>query len=135
MRSTSGGPAGAGAYSPCRWYALEQQTATSEILRVISSSPTNLQPVLDTIATTAAQLCDAHNGAIFRFDGEVFRLAATYNVSPEFRAHLETNPIRPGRGTPLRRVGVERRPVSVADVLADPELGHARADYEAEGMR
>ncbi len=85
--------------------ALEQQTATSEILRVISSSPTDLQPVLDTIATTAAQLCDAHNGAIFRFDGEVFRLAATYNVSPEFRAHLETNPIR------------------------------ARADYEAEGMR
>jgi signal transduction histidine kinase len=115
--------------------ALEQQTATSEILRVISSSPTDLQPVLDTIATTAAQLCDAHNGAIFRFDGEVFRLAATYNVSPEFRTHLETNPIRPGRGTPLRRVGVERRPVSVADVLADPELGHARADYEAEGMR
>ena len=115
--------------------ALEQQTASSEILRVISSSPTDLQPVLDIIATTAAQLCDAHNGAIFRFDGEVFRLAATYNVSPEFRAHLETNPIRPGRGTPLRRVGVERRPVSVADVLADPELGHARADYEAEGMR
>ncbi len=115
--------------------ALEQQTATSEILRVISSSPTDLQPVLDAIVTTAARLCDAHNGAIFRFDGEAFRLAAAYNVSPEFQAHLQTNPIRPGRGSPLRRVGVERRPVFVADVLADPELGPARAYYQAEGMR
>src|SRR5437667_232180 len=69
--------------------ALEQQTASSEILRVISSSPTDLQPVLDTIATTAAQLCDAHNGAIFRFDGEVFRPAAKYNVSTELQQKNE----------------------------------------------
>jgi len=115
--------------------AFEQQTATSEILRVISSSPTDLQLVLDAIVRTAAQLCEAHNGAIFRFDGEAFQLAAAYNVSPEFQAHLETNPVRPGQGSPLRRVGVERRPVFVADVLADPELGPARAYYQAEGMR
>ena len=115
--------------------ALEQQHATSEILRVISRSPSDLQPVLEAIVTTAARLCDAHNGAIFRFDGEAFRLAAAYNVSPEFQAHLEANPVRPGRGTPLRRVGAERRPVLAADVLADPELGPVRADYQAEGMR
>ncbi len=115
--------------------ALEQQHATSEILRVISRSPSDLQPVLEAIVTTAARLCDAHNGAIFRFDGEAFRLVAAYNVSPEFQAHLEANPVRPGRGTPLRRVGVDWRPVLAADVLTDPELGPVRADYQAEGMR
>jgi two-component system NtrC family sensor kinase len=115
--------------------AFEQQTATSEILRVISSSPTDLQPALDAIVRMAAQLCEAHNGAIFRFDGEAFQLAAAYNVSPEFQVHLETSPIRPGQGSPLRRVGEARRPVFVADVLADPELGPARAYYQAEGMR
>jgi GAF domain-containing protein/CheY-like chemotaxis protein/anti-sigma regulatory factor (Ser/Thr protein kinase) len=115
--------------------ALEQQTATSEILGVISSSPTDLQPVLDTIVTTAARLCDAYNGAIFRFDGEAFRLAAAYNVSPALQAFLRANPVRPGLGTPLRRAGLDRRPVLAADVLADPDLGAARASYEAEGMR
>jgi signal transduction histidine kinase len=115
--------------------SLEQQTATSEILRVIATSPTDLQPVLNAIATTAARLCDAHNGGIFRFDGETFRLAAAYNISPGFQAYLEMHPIRPGQGTALRRAGLERRPVLVADVLADPDIGPARAAYEAEGMR
>jgi two-component system, NtrC family, sensor kinase len=56
-----------------RHEALEQQTATSEILRVISSSPTDLQPVFRTILANAVRLCEAENGAVFRFDGEVFR--------------------------------------------------------------
>jgi GAF domain-containing protein len=115
--------------------AHEQQTATADILQVIASSPTDLQSVLSAIATTAARLCDAHNGGIFRFDGESFRLAAAYNISPGFQAYLEMHPIRPGQGTALRRAGLERRPVLVADVLADPDIGPARAAYEAEGMR
>jgi GAF domain-containing protein len=115
--------------------ALEQQTATGEILRVISTSPTDLEPVLDTIVTNATRLCDAHNGAIFRFDGEAFRIATAYNVSPEFVAYLKSTPVHPGRGTPLRLAGLERRAVHIADVLAEPELGAAQPYYRLEGMR
>jgi GAF domain-containing protein len=115
--------------------ALEQQTATAEILRAISGSPTDVQPVLDTILTTALRLCRAHTGALFRFDGEAFHLTASHNVSPDFRAYLDRNPIRRGQGTPVRRVGLERRPVQVADILAEPELGPAEPYYRVEGMR
>ena len=62
--------------------ALEQQTATSEILRVISSSPTDLQPVLDAVAASAARLCDANDATIFRVDGDAFRTAAHYGSIP-----------------------------------------------------
>src|SRR5262249_23662588 len=114
---------------------LERQTATGEILRVIASSPTDLQPVLDTIVTNATRLCDAHNGALFRFDGEAFRIATAYNASPDFVAYLEKTPVYPGRGTPLRLAGLERRTVQIADVLAEPELGPAAPFYRLEGMR
>ncbi|MBI3457339.1 MAG: GAF domain-containing protein [Candidatus Rokubacteria bacterium] len=115
--------------------ALERETATGEILRVISSSPNDLQPVLDAILATTARLCEVHNAAIFRFDGEVFHLAAAYNISPDFKAYIEGTPIRPGRGSAVRRVGLERRPVQILDILAEPELGPALPYYQAEGMR
>ena len=67
--------------------ALEQQTATSEILRVISQSPTDVQPVFDTIAAAALKLCNAELGVVTRFDGELIRLAALANVSPEGQMH------------------------------------------------
>src|SRR5712691_3096131 len=60
--------------------ALEQQTATSEILRVISSSPGDIQPVFDAIAANAARLCDAVNGLVISFDGQLLHLAAHHNV-------------------------------------------------------
>src|SRR5262249_21068032 len=63
--------------------ALEQQTATSEILRVISSSPTDLQPIFDTIAEHAMRLCNALHGVVLRFDGELIHLSAIANASPE----------------------------------------------------
>src|SRR5262249_52128886 len=62
--------------------ALEQQTATSEILRVISSSPTNLQPVLNAVAANAARLCDADGSAITRVGGDSLRIVASYGDLP-----------------------------------------------------
>jgi two-component system, NtrC family, sensor kinase len=79
--------------------ALEQQTATSEILRVISSSPTNLQPVFETILADAVRLCESHNGAIFTFDGEVFHVGAGFNITGELQAYPpgSSNTSRPGK--------------------------------------
>ena len=116
--------------------ALEQQTATSEILRVISSSPTNLQPVLETILADAVRLCESHNGAIFTFDGEVFHVGAGFNITGELQAYRQAHPIRPDRESAVGRVGLERRPVHIPDVLADPEVDAYRLEvYRREGMR
>ena len=68
--------------------ALEQQTATSEILRVISSSPTDTQPVFETIAATALRLCNAKLCTVFKFDGKLIHLVALHQVSKIGRAHV-----------------------------------------------
>ena len=116
--------------------ALEQQTATSEVLRVISSSPTDVQPVFETILADAVRLCESHNGAIFKFDGEALHLAADYNTTPEFHAYQAFETFRPGRESAVRRVALERRLVHIPDVLADPELVAYRSEpYRQEGMR
>ena len=112
----------------------EQQAVTSEILRVIASSPTDLQPVFQTILDNAVRLCEAKNGAVFRFDGEVFRAVVWNNVSPALGAFIESTPIRPGRESALRRVGLEKRPVHIPDMLADPEC-IVPEPYREEGMR
>ena len=114
--------------------ALEQQTATAEVLRVISSSPTDVQPVFDTILADALRICEAHYGGIFRFDGEAFQYAASSNVSPDFLAYLKSTTIKPGRQSALRRVGLEHRPVHIPDVLADAECDLPEP-YRKEGMR
>src|SRR6266542_2065331 len=110
--------------------ALEQQTATAEILRVIASSPTDLQAVLDTIIENAAQLCGAERGFIFRSDGELLRSAAAYNVSPELLEFIERNPISPGRHTAAARTALERRTVHIHDARADPEYTYGAKDVE-----
>ena len=116
--------------------ALEQQTATSEVLRVISSSSTDVQPVFETILADAVRLCESNNGAIFKSDGEALHLAADYNTTPEFHAYQAFEPFRPGRESAVRRVALERRPVHIPDVLADPELVAYRSEpYRQEGMR
>ena len=66
--------------------ALEQQTATSEILRVIASSPTDVQPVLDVVAENAARLCEASDAQIVRVDGDVLRIIASLDPSPCLRS-------------------------------------------------
>jgi len=101
--------------------ALEQQTATAEILRVISRSAFDLQPVFETLVANAVRLCGAERGFIYRFDGEFLKAVASYNASPELVEIVQRTALRPGRASGTARAAFERRPVHIVDVLADPE--------------
>jgi GAF domain-containing protein/HAMP domain-containing protein len=102
--------------------ALEQQTATSEVLQVISSSPTDVQPVFDTIAERARTLCAATMGAVTRFDGDLIHLQAFHGTSTEgTEAMLGAYPLKAGSGHANGRAIRDRAPAQIADVLADPE--------------
>ncbi len=115
--------------------ALEQQTAISEILRVISASPTDVQPVFDIIAERALKLCDAEVSIVSRVDGDTIRLAAVRGVSDEGRAALQAiYPLDARANTVTSRVVRERAVVQVEDVLADPAY-HARNAASVAGFR
>ena len=102
--------------------ALEQQTATAELLRVISRSPTDVQPVFDAIAHEVVRLCGASYSVVTRFDGELLHLAALEHVRPEgVEAVKQAFPSRPSRITTTTRAILERAVVHVPDVLEDPE--------------
>jgi signal transduction histidine kinase len=100
--------------------ALEQQTTTSEILRVISSSPTNLEPVFDRILGNATRLCEAQLGALFLYDGDVFETVALLGATAEFADYIRRGPIRPGPNTGLARLVRDPRPIHIPDVTAEP---------------
>src|SRR5439155_26933503 len=102
--------------------ALEQQTATGDILRVISSSPTTLEPVFAAILSRSAALCEANLAALWRYDGRHLVHGAAYNASPEFVEFIKENPQRPGPEGPARRAAFERRAVHVLDLMADPSF-------------
>jgi GAF domain-containing protein/anti-sigma regulatory factor (Ser/Thr protein kinase) len=110
--------------------SLEQQTATSEVLKVISSSASDLQTVFDTMAENAVRLCEAERGYIFRFDGKLLRAVASYNVGPENWEFVHSNPIVPGRHSISARAALELRTVQVPDVQADPEYAYVIRDVE-----
>jgi two-component system, NtrC family, sensor kinase len=102
--------------------ALDQQTATSEILRVISRSPTDVQPVFDAIAEAAMRLCGAHSSLVTTFDGELLHLVAQADISPEGREVVrDVYPRRASRGSASGRTVLTRAIVQIPDVTADPE--------------
>ena len=111
--------------------SLEQQTATSEILGVIASSPTDIQPVLDVVAENAAKLCDATEAAIARLDGDVIHQVAVHGTMPV------PGPRQITRGTPGGRAIIERKTIHVHDLAAeiDTEYPESKTRQQATGNR
>ncbi|MGH7310184.1 MAG: GAF domain-containing protein, partial [Candidatus Rokuibacteriota bacterium] len=100
--------------------ALEQQTATSEVLRVIAQSPTDLQPVLDAVVASAVKLAGATRGHIRRYDGEFLPVVAHHNLTGEMLTDLQHIAVRPTRDSAVGRAFLERQPIHIPDVLQDP---------------
>jgi GAF domain-containing protein len=101
--------------------SLQQQTATSDVLGVISRSAFDLQPIFETVAESAVRLCGADKAFILRFDGELLHVVVARNASPELAEFMRQNPLRVSRGSTAGRAALERRTTQIADVMADPE--------------
>jgi signal transduction histidine kinase len=116
--------------------ALERQTATGEILRVISSSPTDVQPVFDAIVRNACRLCDGVFASVARFDGELMHSMALYGFAPDAREVIErTFPLAPSRASMSGRAILARAPVQSEDLTADHEAGVSHDLAQLMGYR
>jgi signal transduction histidine kinase len=112
--------------------ARQQQAASAEVLKLISRSAFDLQRVLETLLDSAAKLCGAKYGGIFRADRDGVRASAAYNVPPGRLESWQRTPILAGHGTATGRVLLELRPVQILDVLADPDYEVPEAQMIAE---
>jgi GAF domain-containing protein len=101
--------------------SLQQQTATADVLKVISRSAFDLQTVLDTLVQSAARLCDAESASIHRPQDNSYPYVASYGLSPEYDEYMRRHALVAGRGTVLGRAVTECEPIQVTDVEADPE--------------
>src|SRR5262245_56621626 len=101
--------------------SLQQQTATADMLKVISRSTFDLQAVLDTLVESAARLCEADMAAISRPMGEVFEHLTSYGYSPAHKQYMQTHPIPSGRGSVSGRTVLDGKVVHILDVKADPD--------------
>jgi GAF domain-containing protein len=102
--------------------ALQQQTATADVLKVISRSAFDLQTVFETLVESAAQLCHADKAAILRLKDDRFQVVATYGFSPEFQELMFARGLDLDRGSAVGRAALERRTVQIPDILLDPEF-------------
>jgi class 3 adenylate cyclase len=112
--------------------ALEQQTATSEVLRVISSSPGELEPVFQAMLENARRICEAEFGALYRCEGDALRAVAMHGAPQAFVEERRRNPlIRPPPQTTLARAMATKQPVQIADIVNEPHYFDVPSGYSA----